>query len=63
MGTERKNRITKYDRVELTLPLGYKDKLKEISVQLLESVSMNISQGWSVQTLTKTTSMMTWCLC
>ena len=31
MGTARKNRITKYDRVELALPLGYKDRLKEVS--------------------------------
>ena len=44
MGTERKNRITKYDRVELTLPLGYKDKLKEISSAIGISVNEYITR-------------------
>lgn len=37
--TNRKNRITKYDRVELALPLGYKDRLKEVSATMGISVN------------------------
>lgn len=35
----RKNRITKYDRVELALPLGMKDRLKEVSASIGISVN------------------------
>ena len=35
----RKKRITKYDRVELVLPLGMKDRLKEVSSTIGISVN------------------------
>ena len=40
----RKNRITKYDRVELALPLGTKDRLKEVSSTIGISVNDYIAR-------------------
>lgn len=42
--TTRKNRTTKYDRIELTLPIGYKDKLKDVSSTIGISVNEYITR-------------------
>lgn len=45
MGTKgRRNRITKYDRVELALPLGTNDRLKEVSSTIGISVNDYIAR-------------------
>lgn len=45
MGTKgRQNRITKYDRIELALPLGWKDKLKGVSSTMGISVNDYIAR-------------------
>ena len=45
MGTKgRQNRITKYDRIELALPLGWKDRLKDVSSTMGISVNDYIAR-------------------